>query len=72
MTDQRTDQEIAQIAHDRILQREAEAKATGNRKLIVALAKLHKALDKAWADIQPFLAGGIQPFGGGTPKPPRP
>ena len=64
-----TDQELAQAVADRLREREAEAKAAGNKRMGVALRRCHAHLDKAWLAIQ--AAVGLQPLSGSPIKPPR-
>lgn len=61
-----TDAELMMAVFDRLTLREAEAKAAGNRKQIVALAKAHKRLEKVAADL--FAPMGMDPiaFSGGV------
>lgn len=64
-----TDFELIALAGDRLRQREAEAKASGNRKQLAALMKLHKALDKAMKAFALGTGGDVVAYSGGTPKP---
>ena len=65
-----TDLEIATAVFERLTLRETEAKLSGNRKQLVALAKAHRKLEKIWNELQPALAlkDGPVIFSGGTPK----
>ena len=64
-----TNQEIAQLVADRLSAHEAEAKASGNKRMAATLRRCHGHLDKAWLAIQPAM--DLQPLSGGAPKPPR-
>jgi hypothetical protein len=65
-----TDTELATAVFERLTLRETEAKAAGDKKRIVALAKAHKALEKVWADLHPAMGiAGPVVFSGGLPKP---
>jgi hypothetical protein len=65
-----TDLELATAVFERLTLRESEARLSGNRKQLVALAKAHRKLEKIWNELQPHLAleGGPVVFSGGTPK----
>jgi hypothetical protein len=63
-----TDFELIALAGERLRLREAEAKASGNRKLLASMMKLHKALDKATKAYAVETGGDVVAFSGGTPK----
>lgn len=63
-----TDFDLIEYAAERLRQREADAKASGNRKQQVTLAKLHKALEKAMREYAVETGGDVTAFSGGTPK----
>lgn len=63
-----TDLDLIKYAAERLRVREAEAKAAGNKKAIVALAKLHKALEKAMKAYAVETGGDVVAYSGGGPK----
>ena len=64
-----TDQELAQAVAERLWQREAEAVASGNKRMATALKRAHVWLDKAYLAVQPVME--LQPLSGGLEKPPQ-
>lgn len=63
-----TDQQLAQAVAERLREREAEAKAAGNRRMAATLRRVHAHLDKAWLALQPAM--GLAPLSGSPIKPP--
>jgi hypothetical protein len=63
-----TDFELIAAAKERLLVKEAGARAAGNKKELAALLRLHKALEKAMAAYALRTGGDVVAFSGGTPK----
>lgn len=61
-----TDADLISYCADRLKNREADAKAAGDKKAIVALAKLHRALEKAMKAYAVETGGDVVAFSGGV------
>lgn len=64
-----TDFELIAAAKDRLLVKEAAARAAGDKKALAALMRLHKGLDKLMRAYAIETGGDVVAFSGGTPKP---
>lgn len=61
-----TDFELIALAGERLRQREAEAKASGNRKQLAAMMKLHKGLNKLMKAYAVETGGDVVAYSGGV------
>lgn len=63
-----TDFEMIAFARERLLVKEAGARAAGDKKALAALLRLHKALEKAMKSYAVETGGDVVAYSGGTPK----
>jgi len=67
-TPQLSDIELIAVCANRLREREAEARASGNAKQLRALVKAHSAIEKIMRAYAVETGGDVVAFSGGTPK----